>query len=89
MLARELLSRPSEKVRFFGALTLIVKLNTDRYAVPIPGLWQASPTSQASLVLMKDATFEAHLSAMERQTSYSPASWDGLWNQQLKAPVVS
>ncbi|SPN98302.1 uncharacterized protein DNG_01356 [Cephalotrichum gorgonifer] len=29
ILARELLSRPSEKVRFFGALTLMVKLNTD------------------------------------------------------------
>ena len=32
ILARELLARPDEKVRFFGALTLIVKLNTDRYA---------------------------------------------------------
>lgn len=32
ILARELLARPNEKVKFFGALTLIVKLNTDRYA---------------------------------------------------------
>lgn len=54
MLARELLSRPSEKVRFFGALTLIVKLNTDRYIVPTPGLWQARSASQASPVLMDD-----------------------------------
>lgn len=31
ILARELLQRPDEKVRFFGALTIIIKLNRERY----------------------------------------------------------
>lgn len=30
LLAQELLSRPDEKVKFFGVLTVIVKLNTER-----------------------------------------------------------
>ncbi|KAG6017198.1 hypothetical protein E4U54_008073, partial [Claviceps lovelessii] len=29
ILARELLQRPDEKVRFFGALTIIIKLNRE------------------------------------------------------------
>lgn len=37
LLARHLLARPDEKVKFFGALTIIVKLNTERY-VESPGL---------------------------------------------------
>lgn len=34
-LARSLLDNGDDKVKFFGALTLIVKLNTEKYAVPI------------------------------------------------------
>ncbi|KAF3796946.1 Importin beta-like protein [Colletotrichum gloeosporioides] len=34
-IARDLLSHNDDKVKFFGALTLIVKLNTERY-IPIP-----------------------------------------------------
>lgn len=30
-LAHHLLGRPDEKVQFFGALTIIVKLNTEKY----------------------------------------------------------
>jgi hypothetical protein len=30
MLARHLLGRPDEKVKFFGALTIIIKLNTEK-----------------------------------------------------------
>jgi hypothetical protein len=30
-LAHHLLERPDEKVKFFGALTIIVKLNTEKY----------------------------------------------------------
>jgi hypothetical protein len=30
-IARDLLSRPDEKVKFFGILTIIVKVNTERY----------------------------------------------------------
>jgi hypothetical protein len=29
--AQDLLARPDDKVKFFGALTLIVKLNTERH----------------------------------------------------------
>ncbi|PKS11859.1 hypothetical protein jhhlp_001153 [Lomentospora prolificans] len=36
--ARDLLARPDEKVRFFGALTLIVKLNTDSSSLAEPEL---------------------------------------------------
>jgi hypothetical protein len=32
-LARDLLARPDEKVKFFGALTIIVKLNTERFGI--------------------------------------------------------
>lgn len=31
VIARDLLARPDEKVKFFGALTIIIKLNTKRY----------------------------------------------------------
>lgn len=31
-LSKQLLSRPDEKVQFFGVLTIIIKLNTERYA---------------------------------------------------------
>ena len=34
LLARELLGRPDEKVKFIGALTIIVKLNTERQDPP-------------------------------------------------------
>lgn len=30
-IARDLLARPDEKVKFFGALTIIIKLNNERY----------------------------------------------------------
>ena len=41
-LARGLLDRPDEKVRFIGVVTIIVKLNTERYAI------RGSPSATSS-----------------------------------------
>lgn len=40
-LAHHLLGRPDDKVKFFGALTIIVKLNTEKYAFPPSALLRA------------------------------------------------
>lgn len=39
-MARDLLSRPDSKVKFFGALTIIIKLNNERYVCCLkPPVW--------------------------------------------------
>lgn len=66
-----LLERPDEKVRFFGALTVIIKLNKEKCVKPFKA---QSPAEHVT-----NYAGEALHSAMQTRTSSSFASLAGIW----------